>query len=163
MWPGVNRRGETAAANNRSENDRHSVIEVIVSEITIVSGDFCCGSAQYSNHAFALRPGCHNRTVIARVTDLASLECVNKERSADTASLLLCAGLGLVMLGPLGFGLGLWLCATQEDTTFRATFKDGRCFIGIADERVYQQICKDCPQDILSASPLYVDAAVCRT
>ncbi|WP_347929774.1 hypothetical protein [Pseudomonas helvetica] len=117
-----------------------------MSKITVISGDFLAGDAEFQSGSFtlksALKPSLELKIPLSNLETLetATEEVVNKKGSVIRWSLA-----GALLLGPIGLVAGWLLCDTEREITFYAKFKDGRCLLATTDKGTYSKI---------SASPL---------
>ncbi|WP_414873515.1 hypothetical protein [Pseudomonas sp. IT-196MI5] len=115
-----------------------------MSKITLISGDFLTGDAEFRSGLFilksAVKPSLEIKIPTSKLETLeaATEEIVNKKGSAIRWSLA-----GALLLGPVGLvGLvaGWWLCDKEKEITFYAKFKDGRCLLATTDVDTYAKI-----------------------
>ncbi|WP_223458243.1 MULTISPECIES: hypothetical protein [unclassified Pseudomonas] len=112
-----------------------------MSKITVISGDFLAGDADFQSGLFtlksAVKPSLELKIPISKIEILetATEEVVNKKGSAIRWSLA-----GALLLGPVGLVAGWLLCDKEREITFYAKLKDGRCLLAITDIDTYSKI-----------------------
>ena len=111
-----------------------------MSKITVISGDFLTGDAEFQSGLFilksAVKPSLGSNIPIAKLETLeaATEEIVNKKGSVIRWSLA-----GALLLGPVGLVAGWWLCDKEKEITFYAKFKDGRSLLATTDINTYSK------------------------
>ncbi|MFW0754959.1 hypothetical protein ACN1C3_09410 [Pseudomonas sp. H11T01] len=112
-----------------------------MSKITVVSGDFLAGDAEFRSGSFtlksALKPA---RELTIPLSKLETLETATEEVVNKTGSIIRWSLAGALLLGPIGLVAGWWLCDKEKEVTFYAKFKDGRCFLATTDSDTYSKI-----------------------
>ncbi|HKS15237.1 MAG TPA: hypothetical protein VJS90_19580 [Pseudomonas sp.] len=112
-----------------------------MTRLTVQSGDFLQGEAEYRNGALTLKttrsPSPGERISLARISDL---KVANQESSRSIGSALGWGVAGALVAGPVGLLAGLWLGGKEEEVTFLATFKDGRKLLAITDGKTWSKI-----------------------
>ena len=112
-----------------------------MSKITVISGDFLTGAAEFQSGLFilksAVKPSLKIKIPLSKLETLetATEETVNKKGSVIRWSLA-----GALLLGPVGLVAGWWLCDKEKEITFYAKFKDGRCLLATTDVDTYSKI-----------------------
>jgi len=111
-----------------------------MSKITVISGDFLAGDAEFQSGLFilksAVKPSLEIKIPISKLETLetATEEIVNKKGSVIRWSLA-----GALLLGPVGLVAGWWLCDKEKEITFYAKFKDGRSLLATTDINTYSK------------------------
>jgi hypothetical protein len=112
-----------------------------MSKITVISGDFLAGDAEFQSGLFtlksALKPSLELKIPLSKLESLetATEEVVSKKGSAIRWGLA-----GALLLGPIGLVAGWLLCDKEREVTFYAKFKDGRCLLATTDSDTYSKI-----------------------
>jgi len=112
-----------------------------MSKITVISGDFLAGDAEFQSGLFilksAVKPSLEIKIPISKleILETATEEIVNKKGSAIRWSLA-----GALLLGPVGLVAGWWLCDKEKEITFYAKFKDGRSLLATTDINTYSKL-----------------------
>ncbi|MGH8332306.1 MAG: hypothetical protein ACRES5_13230 [Pseudomonas sp.] len=112
-----------------------------MSKITVVSGDFLTGDAEYDGRSFTLKATLNpSRSLRVPVSRLKALESATEELVYDRGSAIRWGLAGALLLGPVGLVAGLLLCNTRRDVTFYANLKDGRSFLAVTDSETFSEI-----------------------
>lgn len=113
----------------------------IMSRITVLSGDFLTGDAEFQSGRFALnsilKP---SRKLTIPISKLEELEIATEEVVNKTGSAIRWSIAGALLLGPIGLVVGWLLCDKEKEVTFYAKFKDGRCLLATTDIDTYSKI-----------------------
>ncbi|WP_057396438.1 hypothetical protein [Pseudomonas fluorescens] len=117
-----------------------------MSKITVISGDFLAGDAEFQSGRFTLKSALKpSRELSISISKLEALETATEEVVNKKGSVIRWSLAGALLLGPIGLVAGWLLCDKEREITFYAKFKDGRSLLATTDIDTYSKI---------SASPL---------
>jgi hypothetical protein len=112
-----------------------------MSRITVKSGDFVAGDADFEGGRFTLKSTLHpSRERKISISRIAALETADERVVKNSGSAIRWGLAGALLLGPVGLVAGLMLCNKEKEVTFYAKFKDGRSLIATTDSETYSRI-----------------------
>lgn len=112
-----------------------------MSRITVISGDFLAGDAEFQSGMFTLKTVLTpSRELTIPVSKVAALETATEEVVTRKGSVIRWSLAGALLLGPIGLVAGWLLCDREKEITFYAKFKDGRCLLATTDIDTYSKI-----------------------
>ena len=112
-----------------------------MTRLTVQSGDFLQGEAEYRNGSLTLKtarsPSPGEKIALSRIKDM---QVANQESSRNLGSAIGWGMAGALVAGPIGLLAGLWLGGKDEEVTFLATFKDGRKLLAVTDSKTWSKL-----------------------
>lgn len=116
-------------------------MDILMTRLTVQSGDFLQGEAEYRNGSLTLKtarsPSPGEKIALSRIKDM---QVANQESSRNLGSALGWGMAGALVAGPIGLLAGLWLGGKDEEVTFLATFKDGRKLLAVTDSKTWSKL-----------------------
>ncbi len=118
-----------------------------MSKITVISGDFLAGDADFQSGLFTLKPVLKPSLELKiPLSKLETLETATEEVVSKKGSVIRWSLAGALLLGPIGLVAGWMLCDKKKEITFYAKFKDGRCLLATTDINTYSKISASPPK-----------------
>ncbi|WP_414907264.1 hypothetical protein [Pseudomonas sp. IT-P253] len=112
-----------------------------MSKITVISGDFLAGDAEFQSGLFTLKSVLKPaRELTIPISKIEVLETATEEVVSNQGSIIRWSLAGALFLGPIGLVAGWLLCNRKKEITFYAKFQDGRCLLATTDINTYSKI-----------------------
>lgn len=118
-----------------------------MSKVTVISGDFLAGDAEFHGGMFRLKSASNpSRNLKISVSKLEIMESATEEIVTNKGSAIRWGLAGALVLGPVGLIAGLLLCGKEKQVTFYAKFRSGRRLLATTDSDTFLKISAASPQ-----------------
>lgn len=109
-------------------------------KIKVLGGDLPAGEWDFNGGMLTADPTTGNYDVVSLMGEIKKLTVQSQDSVKDLAKTLGFTIAGAVLLGPFGAVAGYFAGGNRKEVCILCELKDGRRFVAIMDQRIYQQM-----------------------
>lgn len=109
-------------------------------KIKVIGGDVPAGEWDFNGGMLTADPATGISDVISLMGEIRKLTVQTQESVKDLAKTLGLTVAGLALMGPFGAVAGYFAGGSRKEVCILCELKDGRKFIAVMDQRIYQQM-----------------------
>lgn len=109
-------------------------------KIKVIGGDIAQGDWDYNGGMLCQDPTTGNAEIVSLPGEIKSLTVQTEDSVKDLAKTLGFTLAGGLLLGPVGLVAGYFAGGKRKEVCILCELKDGRRFVAVMDQRIYQQM-----------------------
>lgn len=109
-------------------------------KIKVIGGDLPAGEYDFNGGMLTADPAMGRADVISLMGEIKKLTVQTQESVKDLAKTLGFTIAGAVLMGPFGAVAGYFAGGSRKEVCVLCELKDGKRFVAVMDQRIYQQM-----------------------